>query len=68
MKEIVINVKGIECAGCENRIQNVVSEIFGIESVRASHENGTVKVVLNSDVDINIIKKKIEDLGFVCDK
>lgn len=68
MKEIIINVKGIECAGCENRIQNAVSEIFGVESVCASHENGTVRVVLNSDVDINMIKEKIEDLGFDCDK
>jgi len=66
MKEIIIKVDGIMCEGCENRIQNAVSEIFGVESVNASHEEGIVKIILNSDVDIDMIKEIIEDLGFSC--
>ena len=66
MKEVIIKVEGMMCGGCENRIQNAVTEISGIESVIASHEEGTVKIVLNSDIDINIIKETIEDLGFSC--
>ncbi len=63
MKEIILKVEGIECQGCENRIQNAVKTIEGVEKVVASHENGTV--VVNADeVDVEEIKEKIEDLGF----
>ena len=33
MKELTIDVEGIECSGCENRIQNAVETISMIESV-----------------------------------
>lgn len=68
MKEIIINVKGIECQGCEKRIQNLIGDIDGVESVVASHESGTVKIVLNKDIDINMIKDEINDLGFSCEE
>ena len=64
MKELVINVDGMSCGGCENRIQNALKNIDGVESVIANHENGTVKITLKEDIDINTIKETIEDIGF----
>lgn len=60
--ENIINVEGIECAGCENRIQNAIKVIPNVIEVVASHTAGTVKVV--GDVDLEVIKDKINDLGF----
>ena len=47
MSELKINVKGMMCTGCENRIKNAIGEIKGIKSVDANHKTG--QVVINSD-------------------
>ena len=62
MEETIIKVEGMMCTGCENRIQNAVSEIKGVESVKADHEKGIVEVKGTSD--IKEIKEAIEDIGF----
>ena len=64
MKEIELKVNGMVCGGCENRVQNAVSLIDGVESVVADHNTNTVKITTNKEVDLNIIKEKIQDLDF----
>lgn len=64
MKETIIKVQGMACKGCENRIQNALSNMEGIEKVVANHKEGTVTVTANETL-INDIKEKIEDLGFI---
>lgn len=63
MKEIILKVQGIACGGCENRIQNALKNMEGIEKVVASHKEGTVTIVAN-EIEIDKIKERIEDLGF----
>ena len=64
MKELVFNVEDMVCNGCENRVQNALKTIDGVEDVVANHENGTVTVTLNKEVSEDVIKEKIEDIGF----
>lgn len=64
MKEIELKVEGMTCEGCEKRIQNVLMDINGVENAKASHIDKNVKITLNKDVDINILKEAIEDLDF----
>ncbi len=64
MKETIIKVEGMVCTGCENRVQNALKTIEGIESVEANHKEGTVKVISTNEVTENAIKEKIEDIGF----
>ena len=64
MKELIIKVEGMVCNGCENRVQNVIKQIEGVEKVIAKHEDGTVAIILNKEIDNEIIKEKIEDIGF----
>ncbi len=64
MKETIINVNGMACTGCENRIQNALKSIDGVETVVANHNNGTVKVTAKDEVSVNVLKEKIEDIGF----
>ena len=33
MKEIILNVKGMVCGGCEKRVQNALSTIEGVENI-----------------------------------
>jgi len=65
MKEIIIKVNGMMCEGCESRVKNSLSELDGIEIIEASFAEGIVKIISNEEINIDIIKEKIEDLGFV---
>ncbi len=64
MKEMIINVEGMMCSGCENRIQNALTTVDGVESVIANHENGTVTIKAKDDINESVLKETIEDLGF----
>ena len=64
MKETIINVKGMVCNGCENRVKNALKTIDGVEEVEANYTNGIVKVTSKEEVEESALKEKIEDIGF----
>lgn len=64
MKNVVIRVNGMHCSGCENRIKNNLSDIEGVEEVKANYKDGIVTVNANENIDVSISNEKIEDLGF----
>ncbi len=64
MKETIIKVEGMVCNGCENRVKNALKNIQGVEDVDANHTTGTVTVTSKEEVSENIMKEKIEDVGF----
>ena len=68
MKELKIKVEGMICNGCENRVQNAVKTIKGVEKVISNHTKGIVEVTINDEIDEKVVKEKIEDIGFkVCE-
>ena len=68
MKETIINVKGMVCNGCENRVKNALKTIDGVEEVEANYTNGIVKVKSKDEVEESTLKDKIEDIGFEVEK
>ena len=64
MKETIIKVKGMVCNGCENRVQNALQTIEGIEKVVADHTKGIVTITSKEEVERNVMEEKIEDIGF----
>lgn len=64
MEKTIINVEGMMCEGCENRIQNSLKSIEGIKEVNANHKEKIVTIV-GENVDIDKVKERIEDIGFV---
>lgn len=64
MKEVILNVEGMECGGCEKRIQNTLKSVKGIKKVVANHIDGTVKITAKEEVSIKDIKEKIDNIGF----
>ncbi len=64
MKKTIIKVEGMVCNGCENRVQNALKTIEGVENVVANHTNGTVIITSKDEVSESIMKEKIEDIGF----
>ena len=64
MKEIIIKIEGMVCNGCENRVQNALKNIDGVENVVADHKTGVVTITAKNEVEESIIKESIEDIGF----
>ena len=62
--ETLINVKGMVCGGCENRVKNALGAIEGVESVEADHNTGVVKVVSSDNVSVEAMEERITDIGF----
>ena len=64
MKEIILNVEGMVCTGCEKRVENSLKEIKNVKEVTANHENNKVIIKMKDEADINEIKDRIDELGF----
>ena len=64
MKETIIKVEGMVCNGCENRVQKALKTLEGVEKVVANHTNGIVTITSKYEVEEDVMKEKIEDLGF----
>ena len=64
MKEIELKIEGMMCTGCENRVQNALKTIDGVEEVKANHEDGSVNIKANDNVEISTVKEKVEDIGY----
>ena len=64
MKELELKVEGMVCGGCEKRVVNSLSTLEGVNEVSANYQTGTVLVKMTADIDTEVLKEKIEDLGF----
>lgn len=57
-----IYIEGMHCEGCINRVKNVLSNIKEIKSYQVDLEKA--EIILKKEIDLNIIKEKIKNLGF----
>ena len=64
--EVVLNVDGMTCDGCENAINAGVESLEGIAAVESSHEEGWTKVKYDkSQISAEDIEGKITETGYV---
>ena len=64
--EVVLDVEGMTCDGCENAIKAGVESLEGIASVESSHEEGWTKVKYDKNLtSVDDIEGKITDTGYV---
>ncbi len=55
----------IHCAGCEQRIQNALRRLDGVEGVQASHKTQEVLVTIDPGlVSSKQIQDKLEQIGY----
>ena len=64
MSELELNVEGMHCGGCENRVKAAIREIKGVKNVEANYQTGKVKIVSKKDIDLEEVKSVIERLDF----
>ena len=68
MKETILNVKGMVCGGCENRVKNALSQIEGDKNVEADFKTGIVKVNADEKVSKEEMEETVTDIGFEIEK
>lgn len=60
-----LQIEGMTCVGCENRIESKLRKTGGIISVKASYSTNTVRVTYHDDVvSLREIKRAIESLEY----
>ena len=61
-KTIFIN--GMSCGHCSKRVEDALKSVNGVKSVKVSLEEKKADVILKNDVDNEILKNAVEDVGF----
>jgi len=60
-----LTVNGMKCGGCENSVISKLSELAGIESVKASHKDNQVVVdYYPAIIDLDKIEDAIAAAGY----
>lgn len=68
IKKVTLKAGGMTCTGCENKIENVVSRMKGVISVKAEYKNEKVSVEYDANiVNLSDIMKRIEKLQYKVD-
>ena len=62
IKTIFIN--GMSCGHCSKRVEDALKSVNGVKSVKVSLEEKKADVILKNDVDNEILKNAVEDVGF----
>lgn len=60
----VINVDGMSCSHCAKKIENSLKEVDGVLKVSVNLDKKEVIITSKFEIDTNLLRKKIEDLGY----
>ena len=67
MSEAVsLEVGGMTCTGCSDRVRNVLEEITGVHSVEVSHESG-MAIIQHDNVSRDSMASSIQSIGYTVD-
>ena len=61
-KTIFIN--GMSCGHCSKRVEDALKSVNGVKSVKVSLDEKKADVVLKNDIDNDLLKKAVEEVGF----
>lgn len=65
MGTVVLQVEGMSCTGCEQRIGTVLRRVEGVRDVTADHVTGRVEVRVGPEVtDSGQLVERIETAGY----
>ena len=65
METVEIQVEGMHCGGCEDRLAAALGRVEGVGTVSADHESGNVRVLFDSGrVDEAHLRQQITACGY----
>ncbi len=59
-----LNIKGMMCEHCENRVKTALEGLPAVDSASVSHESGTAVVYLTGEMNEKAVKKAIDEAGY----
>ena len=59
-----IFIEGMSCGHCSKRVEDALKSVNGVKSVKVSLEEKKADVILKNDVDNEILKNAVEEVGF----
>ncbi len=62
VEQLVLQVGGMTCTGCESRIEKVLGRVDGVRSAGADHRSGEVRVLFDSE------QGSVQNIGAVITK
>ncbi len=64
-EEVVLDIKGMTCAGCEGRVKSALSSFEGVSDVNVSHKEGKAHLhVEEGTVDKAVLIEAVKQIGF----
>ena len=60
----IILIEGMSCGHCSKRVEEALKAIKGVKSISISLEEKKAEVILKSEIDNEILKTAVEDVGF----
>ena len=67
MSEAVsIEVGGMTCTGCSDRVRNALEEITGVHSAEVSHESG-IAIIQHDNISRDSMASSIQSIGYTVD-
>ena len=68
-KQVILQVDGMTCTGCEAKVERALQEVEGVQKVDADYRTGRVVVRTDGKVSKEKLEKAVEQTGFeVVDK
>lgn len=64
MKNLKIEVSGINCAKCVNKINSHFSDVDGVESISVDKDTQTIDLSCEEEVSNMTIRNDLIELGF----
>lgn len=65
MKKEVIEVRGMMCSHCEGRVNDALSSVDGVKSVKADAKKAKVTVKFDEEkTSLSELKEKIKAVGY----
>jgi copper chaperone CopZ len=63
-QNLILNVSGMTCNHCEMNVENTIKTMENIVFVKADRENSKVEIKYKGEINTDIIKNKISELGY----
>lgn len=65
-ESITLDVGGMTCEGCSNRVKSALESIQGVNSADVSHESG-IAIVVHQNVSRKIMTSSVQKIGYTVD-
>lgn len=64
MLKIIMEVEGMHCQMCENRVNNAVKAVAAPQSISSSAKDNCTEFVVSQAPDEAAVRAAVEDMGF----